>query len=78
MVEETMFYLAVTWAQERGAKALFATYLPTERNRPTLDVFRKARLKEESEGQFVWVCAEPFPRPQSVELHIDFELGQVK
>lgn len=69
-VEETLFHVAVEWASKRGAKRLKAKFIPTERNRPTLDVLRKAQLTEDSINNFVWDCKNSYLRPKHVELDI--------
>lgn len=61
-VEETLLALAVEHAREQGAKQLVATYLPTERNAPCLQVFRESQLIEEDQV-FRWDCSKPYPRP---------------
>jgi len=70
MVEETMFHLAVDWARRLKAQRVVATYLPTERNRPTLDVLRKGQLAEESPNEFVWNCTDDYLKPKCINLEV--------
>jgi predicted enzyme involved in methoxymalonyl-ACP biosynthesis len=69
-VEETLFYVAVQWASKHGAKLLKAKYIPTERNRPTLDVLRKAQLIEKPDNNYLWDCSNTYLRPKYVELDV--------
>lgn len=52
-VEETMYHLAAAEAVRLGATTLESRYLPTARNRPTLDIFRGFALAEPVEHIFV-------------------------
>ncbi len=67
-VEETLLHVAVEWATRAGAQRFVATYRPTERNAPTLKVFRGAGLQEVEPFEFSWTCSEPFPLPDTVAL----------
>lgn len=69
MVEETMFHLAASWARARDAKQLVATYVPTPRNRPTLETLAKAQLREEKQNEFLWICEQVYAKPESVTVH---------
>lgn len=51
-VEETMLYLAESFARERGAAELLAELIPTERNRPCLEFFEKSGMSRVSEFLF--------------------------
>jgi FkbH-like protein len=67
-VEETLIHLAVECARKLSAKRLLAVYIPTERNAPTLKVFKSSGLRESEPYQFIWDCSNPFPKPESVTL----------
>jgi len=45
-VEESMIHLAIEEARKRGFNTLLAQYVPTPRNRPTLDVLRRLAFIE--------------------------------
>lgn len=70
-VEETMLHLALAEAQRLGARNLRATYLPTVRNRPTLDVFRGHGLTETAEHVFLFDIQAGFAKPDAVMLEFD-------
>lgn len=67
-VEETLFHVAAQWARARSARTMTATYVPTERNRPTLDVLQKSGIPAVGDNRFVWDCTQPYPLPQHVTL----------
>jgi FkbH-like protein len=67
-IEESILHVAVESARRLSARQLVATYLPTERNEPTLKVFKSSGLLELTGHKFSWDCALPFPRPESVTL----------
>lgn len=65
-VEETMIHLAISEVARLGGTDLQARYLPTSRNRPTLDVFRGAGLREIEEHVFSIDCSAGTPKPDEV------------
>jgi FkbH-like protein len=65
-VEQAMVYLAVSELAHLGATHMQAVYLPTARNRPTLDVFREVGLDEAPQHVFSFDCRKRFPKPDSV------------
>jgi len=68
-VEQAMMYLAVNELVGLGATEVLARYLPTERNRPTLDILRSVGLEEKEEQLFVFDCANPFVKPDVIEIN---------
>ena len=67
-VEETIIHVAVECARKLSARKLVAIYLPTERNAPTLKVFKSSGLLESADHRFSWDCSASFPIPASVIL----------
>ena len=67
-VEETMLHVAVTWAHRRAAVSLTAQYLPTAKNKPCLEFFRRSGLAEEEGSVFVWASRKVYPLPDTVRL----------
>ena len=67
-VEETLIYLAVVYAREMSAKRIVANYMNTDRNAPTLKVFKASGLVESKPNQFTWDCTNSFPKPESVTI----------
>jgi FkbH-like protein len=69
-VEETMIHLAVEALKNMGAASMMAHYLPTDRNRPSLYVFRVSGLKETAENIFEADCIKGFPKPESTTIEL--------
>ncbi len=67
-VEEALLHIAVGRARAVGAAELIADFIPTARNRPCLDFFRRSGLKSVGEHRFVWNVSEPYDCPQFVTL----------
>jgi FkbH-like protein len=69
-VEETMIHLAMDALKNMGSGSMIAHYLPTHRNRPSLDVFRLSGLKETTENIFEGDCIKGFPKPESTTIEL--------
>ena len=67
-VEETLLHLAAEKARAMGARNLQIDYLPTKRNRPTLEVLQKANLQETAPEKFVIDLAKGYPKPPWVQV----------
>lgn len=68
-VEESMVWLASTWAREAKANLVRAEYLATSKNAPCLDFWRRSGFRVEAADRiFVWPCETDFPRPRFVEV----------
>ena len=74
-VEETLIHVAVESARMLFARRLIAVYLPTERNVPTLKVFKASGLEESANHTFSWDCSRPFPKPESVVMNHSLREG---
>jgi len=67
-VEETMLHVVIRHARSVGVKALRARYLPTDKNKPTLNFLKRSGLAEETGGCFVWDTARDYPALELVTL----------
>jgi len=67
-IEETMIALAVEWAQDESGREVRANYLPTTKNKPCLDFFKRSGLKEIQPGCFVWPLGRPYPRSSYIKI----------
>jgi FkbH-like protein len=67
-VEQAMVHVAVSELAHLGAAYMQVVYLPTARNRPTLDVFREVGLDESPQHVFSFDCRELFPKPDTVVI----------
>jgi FkbH-like protein len=74
-VEQAMVHVAVSELARLGAANMQAVYLPTARNRPTLDVFREVGLVEASQHVFSFDCRKAFPKPDTVVLEFNSEFA---
>lgn len=67
-VEEAMLHVAASEVARLGGRTLEARYLPTGRNRPTLDVFRASNLTEEPGHVFVAESLADLTKPEEVSM----------
>jgi len=67
-VEEAMIHLATVEAKRMGAVKMNIRYIPTARNRPTLDVFVNAKLQQTVDNLFVLDIQTGFPRPDTIDF----------
>jgi FkbH-like protein len=68
-VEAAMLYLAAQEAARHGADTLEAVYLPTPRNRPTLDVMNASDLREVEPHLFRASIEGRFAKPAVLTIH---------
>lgn len=69
-VEETLIHLAVVEIAKLGAKKMEICYLPTDRNRPTLEVLNKSNLKKIKPFEFEVDIEDGFEKPNLISLNI--------
>jgi FkbH-like protein len=68
-IEETMVHQAVEWARGVGLSRVEATYLPTAKNAPCHDFWRRSGfLASADDTQFSWDTEQPYPLPPCVSL----------
>jgi FkbH-like protein len=67
-IEQAMLHLAVVHASELGATRLWARYLPTARNRPTLDVLRSVGLDEPEQHLFTFEGSTAPAAPDTIAI----------
>ena len=70
-VEETMIHFAVSKLASLGAKVMEILYLPSERNRPTLEVLEKSNLEIVSTHHFRVNIEKGYQKPDLVELNFE-------
>lgn len=73
-VEETMVHLAVETARAAGATSLEARLLPTKKNKPCLDFWKRSGLESPEPERFRWVAPAPYPLPAAI--HLDWRRGR--
>ena len=69
-VEETLLHLAVSELASRGASVMEIVYEATERNGPTLQVLKNARLEEVNPCVFRVNCEIGYEKPELVKLNV--------
>jgi FkbH-like protein len=67
-VEEAMLAWLVRCARSAGARELRAQLVPTPRNGPCLDFWRRSGLAAEGETRFSWTTSDEYPAPEAVAL----------
>jgi FkbH-like protein len=68
-IEEIMLNMAVEHARRKNLKAIVATYLPTPKNKPCLDFFRRSGFTEEQRSNtFRWSASRDYPASGSIKL----------
>ena len=67
-VEEVMAHLAVEAARAAGKRRVVARLLPTERNQPCREFWRRSGFSEAEPDLFVWDAGSPYPQPGVVAL----------
>jgi FkbH-like protein len=67
LVEELMVHGAVEIARARGLRRVSARYLPSPRNRPCLEFWRRSRFTADGDV-FRWDPREPYPQPSALRL----------
>ena len=69
-VEETLLHVAVSKLKSQGASNMEIAYKATERNGPTLQILKNARLKEIKPNVFNVNCKIGFEKPEFVSLNV--------
>ena len=67
-VEETLIHVAVEWARAAGLTELQATYLPTPKNKPCYDFFKRSGLEQAQENLFRWDTRQEYRLPAVIRL----------
>jgi len=66
-VEETMLYTAINYSQSLGLEEIHAEYIPTAKNKPCLEFFKRSGF-EYTNGSFVWKVYKDFIMPKYIEI----------
>lgn len=67
-VEELMAHLAVAAAENANGKFAIAQLVPTERNRPCLEFWKRSGFTETEPNVFTWDVTRPYPKPHFITL----------
>jgi predicted enzyme involved in methoxymalonyl-ACP biosynthesis len=69
-VEETMVHLAVARAGLRGARKVDARLLPTAKNQPCAEFWKRSGFSEVSQNLFSWSGGE-YALPEAVSIEAE-------
>jgi FkbH-like protein len=68
-VEETMLFKAIQKAKSLGLKNVNAKYIPTSKNKPCLDFWKRSGFKlNENANSFSWDLKKEYDLPRQIEL----------
>jgi len=68
-VEETMLAVVVNQARVLGLRQVSAVYVPTAKNKPTLDFFKRSGFAyDEAANTFTWATNDLYPVPDGITL----------
>lgn len=67
-VEETMLAVAMKYARGAGATRMLARYLPTPKNGPCLEFFRRSGLTSGADGEFSAPLDDEPPMPEHITV----------
>jgi FkbH-like protein len=68
-IEETMLATAVSIARKAGMQKIVAVYVPTSKNKPCHDFFRRSGFIEDpATGSFSWIVEEEYAYPAQVAV----------
>jgi FkbH-like protein len=67
-VEETMLHAVITRARALDLNQLFAEFIPTDRNQPCLEFWKKSGFTFQKNGRvFSWKATTPYPLPDWIK-----------
>jgi len=68
-VEETMLYVVVQYARSVGTEKIMAQYIPTGKNKPCLEFWKKSGFKfNEKDNCFSWKTKDTYILPTYIEI----------
>lgn len=68
-VEETMLHTAVQYARSLGLKSVTAEFIPTPKNKPCLDFWKRSGFQpDEKSSAFTWDLKKDYDLPHQVEV----------
>lgn len=74
-VEETMLHFIVSQAKLLGASLIKAKFIPTEKNRPCLEFWRRSGFAE-ADSIFSFNTKEDYLLPEGVSLNLNFHVNK--
>jgi len=74
-VEEAMTHWLVDRATQAGARETWAQHLPTEKNRPCLEYWKRSGFVEDAALRFAWRGAGGYAKPAFIQLRGGVDAG---
>jgi predicted enzyme involved in methoxymalonyl-ACP biosynthesis len=70
-VEESLVHIAVDAARRRGLTRVEAHHVPTPKNKPCLDFWRRSGFDQADENLFVWDASKEYGCPKAISLVLE-------
>lgn len=67
-IEETMLYTAIKYTQSIGLNEIYVRYIPTSKNKPCLEFWKKSGFMYDGNYLFKWRVNDDYPIPDSVQI----------
>lgn len=67
-VEESLLYVAISHALQRGARKFIAELLPTAKNKPCEEFFVQKSKLQVNEAVYTWDMKKEYPLPASIQI----------
>lgn len=68
-IEESMLYVAINYAQSIGLNEIYAKYIPTPKNKPCLEFWKKSGFAHnEIDGIFKWKTSSDYLIPECIQI----------
>ena len=69
-IEETMLHVATEYASAKNVKDIFAIFIPTPKNKPCLDFFKKSGFNYEKDNQIFsyHITDSHYPTPKHIKI----------
>jgi FkbH-like protein len=69
-IEETMLYIVYNHAASQKLKEIHAQYIPTEKNKPCLEFWKKSRFRAVGKNCFSWDVKKQYPKPSFINIEV--------
>lgn len=72
-IEETMHYVVINYARSIGLDEIYAEYIPTPKNKPCLEFWKKSRFEHNKiDDLFKWKVSDDYPIPECIQIEGDW------
>ncbi len=70
-IEETMVYTVIEYAKTTGLKSVTVRYLPTPKNKPCLEFWKRSGFNNNGDDTFTWDLEKPYCLPDQIKFEGD-------